>query len=125
MSLAEKEAEDLAIHKRFTLWAVSSLLIGCGASVGANGHDVGANCTTDRDCAVRCSHDGDFGGAMCTRPCATDHDCPNGAVCVTTDNGMCAVACQTNNDCAGFGRAFACANKSRQGGGTVLVCRVP
>ena len=111
--------------KRFRLWAALALLIGCGPSVGPNGHDVGAVCATDRDCASRCSHEGDFGGSMCTRPCATDHDCPSGSVCVAKDNGMCAVACHTSSDCSGFGRAFVCANMSQPGGGSTLVCRVP
>jgi len=115
----------LAFAKHWQLWIVTALLIGCGASVGPNGHSVGALCTTDRDCANRCTHDTDFGTGMCTQPCATDRDCPNGAVCITTDNGICAVACQTTNDCSGFGRGFVCGNKSSPGGGTVLVCRLP
>ncbi len=116
----------MAFAKHWRLWVVTALLIACGgASVGSNGHSVGALCATDRDCANRCTHDTDFGTGMCTQPCATDSDCPNGAVCITTDNGICAVACQTNNDCSGFGRAFVCGNKNRPTGGSVLVCRIP
>jgi len=123
--LAEKETEHLAIQRFFPLLAGMMLLAACGQSVGAKGHDVGAACSTDRDCATRCSHDADFGLGMCTRPCASDRDCPSGAVCVTTDNGMCAVSCQTNSNCSDFGRGFICGNKSAPAGGNVLVCRLP
>ncbi|HME91242.1 MAG TPA: hypothetical protein VKE49_07450 [Myxococcaceae bacterium] len=96
-----------------------------GGSVGPNGHDVGALCSTDQDCSSRCTHNGDFGTGMCTKPCASDRDCPSGSVCISSDNGMCAVACQNDNECSGFGRAFICGSKSRISGGTSLVCRVP
>jgi len=112
--------------RHFRVWGWLIVMCGCGGpSVGANGHVVGAQCSTDRDCSNLCTHSDTFGNGMCTRPCATDQDCPSGSVCVTTDNGICAVACQTTNDCSGFGRAFVCDSKSRPAGGSVNVCRVP
>lgn len=116
----------MKISRRLQFWACALFLYGCGGgSVGPNGHVVGAQCASDRDCANRCALDGDFGNGMCTRFCAIDADCPSGSVCVSTDGGICAVACHASSDCSGFGRAFVCASKSRPTGGSVLVCRVP
>jgi hypothetical protein len=106
-------------------WICAILLAACGSGVGPNGHLVGAQCSIDRDCSVFCTHNSDFGNGMCTRPCASDLDCPRGSVCVTPDGGICAVSCQNDNDCSGFGRAFVCGGMSRASGGSTLVCRVP
>jgi len=105
------------------------LLLSCGGkpAVGPQGHSVGAACATDRDCEKRCVFEDDFGGASgyCTLGCATDQECPAGTACITTQGGICAVTCNTNADCAGFGRAFVCKSKTRQSGGPVNVCRLP
>ncbi len=85
---------------------------------------VGGACATDIDCERRCTHENDFGSGMCTVSCATDNDCPEGAVCLEAEGGICAVSCATDRDCADFGRAFVCRPKKRRSGGDSLVCRV-
>lgn len=119
-SLARLFLKRLALVGGFAL-----TLAGCGVSVGATGHDVGGQCTANTQCASLCSPEPDFGSGMCTRTCATDRDCPSGAVCVNSNGGICAVSCRATADCSGFGRAFICADKANASGGPVLVCRLP
>ena len=106
------------------LFLCVSLIAGCGGA-GATSHLVGAQCRTDRDCANLCTADSDFGSGMCTQPCASDRDCPGGAVCVKNAGGICAVSCAVTNDCGAFGRAFVCSTEPRPSGGDALVCRLP
>jgi hypothetical protein len=96
-----------------------------GSAVGPTGHEVGAVCSKDSDCAKRCTLLADFGNGMCTRPCASDPDCPKGTRCVAVEGGICALSCRTTSDCSGFGQTFVCESKSQPGGGEVLVCRKP
>lgn len=109
-----------------TLALASLALAGCGgASANAHSKDVGGECKTDQDCSHRCTTEDVFGGGMCTRTCASDQDCPGGAVCVTKDGGICAVSCSGPNDCSDFGRGWTCAPMSRKSGGDVNICRLP
>lgn len=102
------------------------LLAGCGGgSAGSNSKDVGGICKTDQDCNHRCTTEDTFGGGMCTIACATDNDCPSGAVCVTKDGGICAVSCGTDQDCSSFGRGWICGQMSRKSGGDTNICRLP
>src|SRR5437764_2743877 len=91
---------------------IAGLAAACGGPVGATGKDVGAQCATDRDCTSRCTLDKDFGNGMCTKTCITDQDCPALSVCITDENGICAVSCAASADCNGFGRGFVCGQKS-------------
>jgi hypothetical protein len=115
------------VHSRH-LWLPALFLLSyaCGGSpVGPKGHEVGASCTKDLDCAKQCTLSVDFGSGICTRPCTADTDCPQGATCVAVQGGVCAVSCRTDNDCKVFGQTFFCESKSRPTGGEVSVCRPP
>lgn len=107
-------------------FAAGLALAGCGNSVGPGGSLVGAACSESAMCASMCVMDKHYPGGMCSVRCASDVDCPAGAVCIDDAGGICAVACGVNADCANFGRGFLCDARDRRGapGGT-LVCRVP
>ena len=59
--------------------------------------ELGANCFTAADCAHTCLPRTFWEGGLCTRPCASDDDCPVGAVCGI---GVCLFACFDDQDCS-------------------------
>ena len=109
--------------------ALSSLCFGCSEeNPGPSSREVGAACTTATaasDCTTTCLVYGDFGPGMCSRPCASNGDCPTGATCVQVGTGMCVVACSTTADCSGYPQGWVCGVEDAVGGGLVNVCRLP
>lgn len=102
---------------------VFAFAVGCG--IGPDSPVVGGECDSDRNCEKLCSMSDTFGDGMCTNSCANDKECPDGAVCVDKDKGICAVSCTVASDCNGFGRAFSCRDIKRVSGGETKVCRLP
>ena len=109
-----------------TMILAGLLLAGCGGGVGAAGALVGAACDVDSQCVHRCVRgDSHYPGGLCSLTCRSDADCPGGSSCVDDANGICAVNCLANDNCAGFGRGFSCDDVDRVGGGPkATVCRV-
>jgi hypothetical protein len=78
---------------------------GICVAAGPTGGQIGAPCTTNRDCAAagtgaQCltSSDG-FGGGYCITACTTT-PCPAGGVCLTLDTAKaCVAGCQNQQDC--------------------------
>jgi len=86
--------------------------------------DVGARCTEDSECNVKCLEPGaDWPGGFCTVLCDSDADCPSGDRCLDEDDGVCAVSCGSDGECTFLG-AYTCESEDSKGGGTkVMVCR--
>jgi hypothetical protein len=92
------------------LYAASLALFGGGAAVigacsdavGPDGPVVGSACEETLDCAngSTCLTDPeDFPGGMCSHPCKTQGECPEGSACVTVGNGQCVLACPDGTGC--------------------------
>jgi len=86
-----------------------------GVGPGPGGTTVGKPCTSDSQCASRCSSD------MCTVSCGSDVQCPSWTACIGTSGGICALTCRTSADCA---PDFECRSEERQGtSGSISVCK--
>ena len=84
-----------------------------GATIAACGHAekiskdrpnptrlVGNSCSSDSDCDQYCAQGREFPGGFCTlRGCRGNSDCPDGTVCITTHEGVCAYPCAGPLDC--------------------------
>lgn len=71
-----------------------AVLAGCHSTIGDT-------CTASSDCrgSQRCAVElGPTG--ICTQACATDDDCPGGALC-DHDMGLCMAGCNDDKDCSG------------------------
>jgi hypothetical protein len=107
---------------KLLLVTLALLLGACG------GHDtgdidevIGAACTSDRDCDTRCYLDNDLPGGFCSVSCQSDNDCPDDALCMETNGGMCMFACPAF-DCTRLGAGWKCGDRSRLSGGDANVC---
>ncbi len=99
-------------------------LIGCnsGHRLGQIDPEIGASCSSDRDCQDRCFVGGDFPGGFCTLTCASDRDCPSDTFCMDVQGGACMYICP-DFDCARLGGGWSCRDTGRIGGGQAAVCR--
>ena len=85
--------------------AAASLLLGtaaCGDETEAQRKGVGAECTTDEDCAETAPTCLDFKGGYCgVDACTADSECPSGSACVAHTDGVnyCFLICDTKADC--------------------------
>jgi hypothetical protein len=101
---------------------------GCGSDdVGPQSHLVGGRCTIDGDCVKRCVTAPQFPGGYCTVSCATDHDCPGGAICAGNltgiTGGICLATCRVPADCNAYGAGYQCNRQDSQSGGLgALAC---
>ena len=113
--------------------AILLILTACGAGdFGPQSRGIGGSCVSDGDCERTCIHSNSFPRGMCTTVCATDSDCPSGSPCVADPWGggfLCAVPCDTNSDCIGFGAGYRCESFSKPHYGgpeeRANVCAVP
>jgi hypothetical protein len=74
--------------------AAVGLLLACGTKTR---QDLGGACASDLDCRVGLMCIGDDPGGQCTKTCAGDGDCGNGALCNT--ESKCYIACNASADC--------------------------
>ncbi len=101
-------------HPRLaTLLALAfALAAGCGADDRVS-RDLGGACANEEDCSSLCLPHERWPNGFCTRLCAGDGDCGDGAVCVETssDGAVCLFACAEAADCAflsGAGATWSC-----------------
>ena len=89
-----------------------ALLAACTRADVAS-RELGAPCGTDLDCAKRCLTAPTGPGGFCTRPCASERDCPVASACA---GGFCLFACFDDQDCSFLERGYACRDRG------ALVC---
>jgi hypothetical protein len=74
----------------------------CGDETEAQRLGVGAECTTNDDCAATAPACLPFKGGYCgVDDCTADADCPSGSACVTHTDGVnyCFLICDAKADC--------------------------
>ena len=96
--------------------ALALLLAGCQSSDVSR--ELGAECTTDKDCDGVCATGGAWPDGMCTLSCSNDMDCPSETACISEMGGICAYRCTVDALCEFLGPAYACKSE-----GQVMVCR--
>lgn len=72
--------------------------------------ELGAECTSDKDCDDVCADGGNYPDGMCTLHCETDDDCPSEAACVSDQGGICLYRCANNDQCTFLGTEWDCEN---------------
>ncbi len=70
--------------------------------------ELGAECTTPKDCDAVCATGAAWPDGMCTSSCTTDADCPDETACVADQGGICAYKCSTDENCAFLGTSWSC-----------------
>ena len=99
--------------------ALATLLCACESNDVSR--DVGARCTDDQDCNVRCLDDQP--GGFCTVLCDSDDDCPGGTHCITEDGGVCVFSCGSDGECVFLNGGYTCQAVDSEGAGAkVMVC---
>ncbi len=94
---------------------------------------MGARCTGEDSCTVRCLAPGDdYPGGMCTDVCTRDGECPSDGRCVERLGGVCLFSCRDDGDCDFLGevggRRWTCQEQAAAGvadggvGAGVTVC---
>jgi hypothetical protein len=102
------------------------LVVACSEDSSVS-RSVGARCDKTSECDDRCLAPGaDYPGGFCTVDCISDGECPDGAVCIDRDGGICLFTCNTDQGCASFlGTGWTCHEdpKKSDPSMTVKVCR--
>jgi hypothetical protein len=108
---------------RLTLAAFAiCMLFACSGNdgVGNDGAYIGGPCVSSSQCDFQCSTSGEFPQGTCTKPCASDGDCPGGTFCIDREGGICLLGCDLPSDCRG---GYNCKGEKNRGhGGDSLVC---
>ena len=98
------------------------VLVAVAVASGCQSSDVsrelGAECTTNKDCDDVCATGTAWPDGMCTQSCMVDADCPDDAACITEMGGICAFRCATDESCTFLGTGYACKTMDM-----VSVCR--
>jgi hypothetical protein len=103
---------------------------GTGNNPPTQNLSIGAPCGSSAECgdAPPFACDVTRTGGYCTRPCATNFDCPIEAVCapVPGAGSVCVKKCDTGNDCR-FGEGYVCHSATVEGdlGASQSFCGVP
>ena len=77
--------------------------------------ELGAECTSDKDCDGVCATGGNYPDGMCTQRCAVDLDCPSGSACVSDMGGVCLFRCSIPGDCTFMGPQWTCEDSTCHG----------
>ena len=80
--------------------------------------ELGAECTTNKDCDAVCATGAAWPDGMCTASCMTDDDCPTDAACIDDLGGICAFRCTADENCVFLGTGYGCKTMDM-----VSVCR--
>jgi hypothetical protein len=104
-------------------WALFTLVLaaaGCGDPSNTQYLPIGSRCTSSGQCGTNpfdCLVT--YPGGYCERPCTTDGDCPQDAVCDPTPHA-CRRKCKTPDDCR-TSEGYTCLTAP----GTTTVCTIP
>jgi len=79
-----------------SVYFVIAALLGCHSTIG-DPCTASSDCKGDQRCAVNITP---TGTGVCTQACASDDDCPGGALCDHTI-GLCMAGCNDDTDCSG------------------------
>jgi len=96
------------------------LLAACSSSDVSR--SLGAECTTNADCSVKCLSGGPWPDGFCTTLCESDDQCASDARCISEQGGVCAFTCAQDPDCAFLGAGYKCMDVPAPGG-MAMVCR--
>ncbi|HEY1556958.1 MAG TPA: hypothetical protein VGF94_19110 [Kofleriaceae bacterium] len=96
------------------------LLAACSSSDVSR--SLGAECTSNYDCSVKCLAGGPWPDGFCTTLCDSDDQCPSDAHCISEQGGVCAFACEHDPDCTFLGSGYTCQGVGGPGG-QAMVCR--
>lgn len=97
-------------------------LTACGQAVGRDGDVVGNPCTeASARCAAGsvCATEHGLPDGMCSVPCTTQAECPNGSLCITEDGGRCFLRCASDADCR---EGYECDTEPTPAGTDARVC---
>lgn len=81
--------------------------------------ELGAECTSNKECDDVCAVGPGFPDGMCTLSCMIDADCPSEAKCTTAIGGICVYRCTADAECRFLGPMYACVGNE----GEVNTCR--
>jgi len=99
---------------RRAIAVIAVLLAGCQSSDVSR--DLGARCTTARECDDRClTASASYPDGFCTVNCSTGDECPSDAACVADEGGACMFTCREDRDCEFLGAAWRCHDSALRG----------
>jgi hypothetical protein len=100
------------------LAALTALALGCSSSEVSR--QLGARCSSVRECDELCLTGNDYPDGFCSTRCESDDDCPADARCARQQGGRCLFRCSNDDDCAFLGSKWDCENEPSASG---RVCR--
>lgn len=97
------------------------LVCACNASSDVS-RQLGARCDNHDQCDGLCLTGPTYPDGLCSLNCNTSSDCPGGAACVDTAQGVCLFTCSDNLECEFLGAGWTCAVSPQLPDGQVNVC---
>ncbi len=107
---------------RVTVLVGLLIVAACGGGESVS-RVIGARCDLSSECDDRCLTGGDYPGGFCSETCDSTAACPDTAVCVSDQGGVCLFTCIADVDCAFLGVGWTCKEGDAHPSGKVMVCR--